>query len=141
MARKLRNERHGQALVEFALILPVLLLLLLGIVEFGLILYDQHVITNASREGARYGIVVRSTRRTVAEIEAVVDAYCEDNLVTFGSAIPQKSIDPDPTAGALFGDDLTVDVRFHYDFLILPGFLNSLFGGIELTAHTTMKYE
>jgi hypothetical protein len=77
----------------------------------------------------------------VAEIEAVVDAYCEDNLVTFGSAVPQKSIDPDPTTGALFGDDLTVDVRFQYDFLILPGFINSLFGGIELSAHTTMKYE
>lgn len=134
--------QRGQALVEFAIALPVLLILLLGITEFGLLLYNQHVITNASREGARYGIVARTPRRTLDEIDAVIDSYCGTHLVTFGTLMPpQTNIVPEITAGALFGQDLTVEVTFHYDFLVFPRFLGDLFGGIDLQAHTTMKYE
>lgn len=46
--------------MEFALVLPVLLLILFGIIEFGLVMFDQAVITNASREGARAGIVLKT---------------------------------------------------------------------------------
>ena len=139
MIRKIWKRQEGQSLVEFAIVAPVLLLLLLGIVEFGLILYNQHVITNASREGARFGIVVEIPRRTEAEIQGVVDAYCADHLVTFGSGgIPSTSV---TYAGQFFGDDLTVEVTFPYDFLVLPNFLSTLAGGINLRAETTMKYE
>ena len=143
MGRRTWERQKGQALIEFALVLPVLLVILLGIVEFGLILYNQHVITNASREGARYGIVVHAPRRTVGEIEVVVDAYCGENLVTFGAGSPITNVEPESgsTSGSLFGEDLTVEVAFHYDFLVLPNFLLDLFGGMDLQAHTTMKYE
>jgi len=143
MILKIRNlwkRNDGQALVEFALSIPVFLVLLFGIVEFGLLLYNQQVITNASREGARYGIVVRTPRRTVSEIEQVVTDYAGNNLVTFGSEVPSTTVTPDP-AGGSFGDDLTVEVEFHYDFLVLPGFIADLFGGTDLRARTTMKYE
>lgn len=46
--------QEGAAAVEFALILPILILLVLGGIDFGHRLYMQHLITNASREGARY---------------------------------------------------------------------------------------
>jgi len=141
--RKKRGER-GQALVEFALALPVLLLLLLGIIEFGLLLYNKQVITNAAREGARYGIVSRNPRRSVSEIETVVNGYCSDHLVTFGEDdTPVITVAPDPSTPPtpVFGNDLSVDVAFHYDFLVLPNFLGDLFGGIDLVAHSTMKYE
>ena len=52
----LKRER-GQALVEMALVIPVLLLLFVGICEFGRILGAYMVINNLSREGARYGVV------------------------------------------------------------------------------------
>lgn len=138
MIRKIWKRHEGQSLVEFALILPVFLILLFGVVEFGLLLYNQHVITNASREGARYGIVVRSPRRTVEEIEAVVDAYCGDHLVTFGGGTPTTTV---TSTGQAFGDDLAVEVTFHYDFMVLPNFLAGFLGGTDLRAHTTMKYE
>jgi hypothetical protein len=142
MGSRARVREDGQGLVEFAIILPVLLLLLLGMIEFGLILYNQHVITNASREGARYGIVVHNPRREPDSIAGVVNEYCANNLVTFGSSPPLEiTIDPAITSGALFGQDLSVDVSFHYDFLVLPNFLGDLFGGFDLRAHTTMKYE
>ncbi|HKK00735.1 MAG TPA: TadE/TadG family type IV pilus assembly protein, partial [Desulfuromonadales bacterium] len=54
---KRRHER-GASAVEFALVLPLLLVILFGIIEFGFILYDKAMITNASREGARAGIVL-----------------------------------------------------------------------------------
>jgi len=139
--RRIWKRDEGQGLVEFALTIPVFLILLFGIVEFGLLLYNQQVITNASREGARYGIVVRSTRRTVTEIEQVVNDYAAQNLVTFGSGTPAITVTPDPTSGSSFGDDLTVEVEFHYDFLVLPAFIADFFGGTDLRARTTMKYE
>ena len=47
--------QEGAAAVEFAIILPVLMLLILGGMDLGHMYYIEHLITNASREGARYG--------------------------------------------------------------------------------------
>ncbi len=140
-----RGTRHGgqkgAAMVEFAIILPLLLVFVFGIIEFGLLLYNQQVITNASREGARYGIVSRTPRRTAPEIQGVVNAYCGTHLVTFGSGTPAATVNPNPTAGAAFGEDLTVTVTYLYDFLVLPNFIGALVGGTNLRAVTMMKYE
>jgi Flp pilus assembly protein TadG len=57
---KNRQALQGAAVIEFALILPLLLLLLIGGIDMSLALYDKAVITNASREGARAGIVAVS---------------------------------------------------------------------------------
>ena len=143
LSRTHKGRRHGQSLVEFVLILPVLLILLFGIIEFGLLLYNKQVITNASREGARYGIVARATRRSPEEIQAVVSAYTANHLVTSGTDTATVAISRDPsgTPQGVFGDDLTVRVDFHYDFFALPAFITSLLGGTELVAQTTMKYE
>jgi Flp pilus assembly protein TadG len=51
--RLLRKERGGVA-VEFAILLPVFMLLLFGVIDFGHAFYLQQVVTSASREGARY---------------------------------------------------------------------------------------
>jgi Flp pilus assembly protein TadG len=51
------HDSRGQALVEFALIVPALVLLLLGIMEFGRAVYASNALANAAREGARYGII------------------------------------------------------------------------------------
>lgn len=136
-----KRGREGQALVEFALVLPILVVLLLGLIEFGFLLYNQQVITNASREGARYGIVSRTPRRTAAEIESVVNSYALNRLITFGSAVPGTSVEPEDTGGQPFGADLTVRVSFEYQFLVLPKFIASLAGIQELRARTLMKYE
>jgi len=131
---KIRQQEGGSAL-ELAIILPVMILIVFGIIEFGLILYNQQIITNASREGARAGIVARSPRLSSGEITNVVNAYCSGNLVTFGSAIsPNVSINN--TGGTSFGDDLEVQVTWRYEFLVLPDYLDR-----DLLARTVMKYE
>lgn len=136
----LKNEKGG-SLIEFVLIAWVLFLVLFGIMEFGLILYNQAVITNASREGARYGIVSRTPRYSGDQIIAYVSQEYSDRPITFGTpdfrVIPQL---PGPTP--IFGQDLIVDVTWRYDFLLLPNFSSGVLSNLlTLRARTVMKYE
>ena len=132
-------DSKGASAIEFALVLPVLVLLIFGIIEFSILLFDKAVITNASREGARAGIVYADPRPTDAQISAVVNTYCSDHLITFGSAtLPVTTF---PIRGASSGDTLSVRVQYQYDFLVLPNFLSSLTGGINLVAETVMRME
>jgi hypothetical protein len=55
-----KHQDSGVAAVELALLIPVIVLLIAGILEFGHAFYIQQAITSASREGARYGIVYRT---------------------------------------------------------------------------------
>jgi Flp pilus assembly protein TadG len=55
--RKWSKSERGQSMVEFALVLPILLLLLCGIIDFGWLYYNQVMLSNAAREGARYAVI------------------------------------------------------------------------------------
>lgn len=57
MIRKNNSYKRGQSLVEFALILPILMLLTVMIFDFGRAVYYSSAVHNAAREGARYGII------------------------------------------------------------------------------------
>lgn len=57
MLKRLFRSEKGQAMVEFALILPLLLTLLCGIIDFGWMYYNQITLNNAAREGARYAVI------------------------------------------------------------------------------------
>lgn len=134
------SDQKGAAAVEFAIILPVFVLLLFGMIEWGLLLFNQQVITNASREGARAGIVVGSPRLTDTEIQAVVTAYLGNHLVTFGpDSAPSIQIDPPGDRNSsVYGDDLRVTVTYNYGFLVLA---NLGFADRDLTAASLMKME
>lgn len=137
------SSSKGSAAVEFALILPVLVVLLFGIIEFGLIFYNKAVITNASREGARYGIVFRvpETEITCDEITGVIQNYVAGKLVTFGDTTDvDTDYDPadcDPDSGS----NLTVTVTYLYDYLLLPNLVATLTGPITLSGETVMVKE
>lgn len=66
-SRRFRADSSGQALVEFALVMPLLLGLLVGIVELGQAWRSQHVLTHAVREGTRLAIVPTSTTQQVTD--------------------------------------------------------------------------
>ena len=131
--------QKGVSAIEFAILLPILLLLLFGAVEFGLLLYNQQVLTNASREGARAGI----TRKTVSEIEEIVKDYCDGRLMTWASGTWNKDDDNPPEisitgAGGAFQADLTVKVQYVHNFLV-AGIIG--LNQKTLTAQTVMKME
>lgn len=55
--KKMRNKPFGQSMTEFAIVAPVLILIILIIVDLGRITYAYSAVHNAAREGARYGII------------------------------------------------------------------------------------
>lgn len=139
--RSLKNERGGAA-VEFAILLPLLLLLIFGGIEYGLVMFNKQVLTNASREAARAGIVVDGP--SDAEIRAIALDYCADYLVTFRNPDPGPTVNVTP--GPLtYPEELTVTVDYEYEFLLMPN-LSQFFGGesasgINLEGRTVMRHE
>ena len=133
------NNQNGAALVEFAIVLPVLLMLIFGMIEFSLLLYDKAMITNASREGARAGIVYSfPTPVTNTEIEQTVYTYLQTHLISLGGA-SEIDIDAGQCTGS--GVPLTVTVTYPYKFLVLPNFVQTLSGTTTLSAQTVMRCE
>jgi Flp pilus assembly protein TadG len=138
---KLNNSEKGASAIEFAVILPLLLLLVFGIIEFGIILYNQAVLTNACREGARYGIVSRTPRFTELEIKTITENYCKDNFITFESPPTPPDVTVTKPATPTFGDDLTVRATYGYRFLLIPSFVPGLPNTLQLKTQALMKYE
>jgi Flp pilus assembly protein TadG len=147
-------SQKGAAMVEFALILIPLLLITFGIIEFGMLMYNQQVITNASREGARAGIVAsipRVPNTGANSIDTVVQNYCSQHLVTFATTNPPPvttfpSGASIPGGGgysstAAFGTNLGVLVTWDYSFLVIPNFIPGFTGLRHMNALTVMKYE
>ena len=142
LTERIKNQK-GAALVEFAIVLPLLLVLVFGMIEFSIMFYDKSVITNASREGARAGIVYSYPNRiTEGEIEATVGNYVSNKLITFGATTPSAEEMTTVTGQcANAGDVVTVAVTFPYEFLVLPNFITTLTGSIDLSAVTIMRCE
>ena len=151
------KKQNGASAVEFAVILPFLVMLVFGIIEFGLMLYNKQVLTNASREGARAAIVgncaagTEMPRKTDAEIGQIVIDYCIDpddttkkRLISFTPWTPDDiltTINPSPSDCTVgFGDDVTVTVDWNYTFL-LPYLLGYFNPTKQLRANTVMKME
>lgn len=130
------KREEGAAMIEFALVLPLLLMILFGIIEFGLVLFRQEVITNASREGARFGILIGDPRPSTAQIEDVINTYLTNAGLDAGNA----TVNVTGAQGAS-GSDLTVSVVYPYDFLVLPNFAVGLSDTLNLSASTVMKLE
>jgi Flp pilus assembly protein TadG len=72
---------RGQAVVETALLLPILLLLLIGIAEFGFILYAHVQVSNAAREAARAASLYRSTRFSTIDPSQADTTKCDGSIV------------------------------------------------------------
>lgn len=112
------RSRDGQAVVEFALVIPVLLLLILGLVEFARVWNIQQVLTDAARESLRSSVVANS--------EFTYDAM----LGVINGALARASLDPNRAdvivdgwkAGT--GTPARIQIDYEYEF----GFFAPLVG-------------
>jgi Flp pilus assembly protein TadG len=138
MGVEVKNQR-GAAAVEFAIVLPILVLLVFGIMEISFALYDKAMITNASREGARAGIVFRVPPVTDEEIVDIVNRYLGNHLITFGT--PINATTAITRTDSTPGDELQVTVVYTYSSLVLPSFIASFGGSLNMMASTTMRME
>ncbi|OAA93725.1 TadE/TadG family type IV pilus assembly protein [Clostridium coskatii] len=128
--KNLNNEK-GQALVEFAIILPILLLIVMGIVQFGMVVNSYITIENASREGARAGII-GSTDQEIQYLIVTTSPNLDPKNLTV-TITPSES-------SRRSGDSLIVKVTYKYN-LTVP-IISSLFNNvIVLNGQTTMRVE
>jgi len=149
-------SQKGTSAVEFALILPVLIILIFGIIEFSILMYNQQVITNASREGARTGIVQETgapspprlqpyggdcAANPPQSVQCVVNKYARTHLFTFGAANDPVTVVTGYAANAAYGTYLTVTVTYNYGFLVLSRFVPLGGPTKTLRATTVMRYE
>lgn len=139
LARLASNER-GVAALEFVLVFPFLMTVLFGIVDTSLLLCDKAVITNASREAARAGVVVRVPQMAASDVANVALAYTQNNLVTGGTSTT-PTVNVNQSAGTSPGSPLTVTVTYTYEGLVLGSALSSLTGPVTVSATTVMDYE
>lgn len=133
-------DESGAELIEFALSLPILLLLCFGIMDFGLLFRRYEVITNAAREGARVGIL---PGYAPADVTARVNQYLAAAGLT---ATPTLTITPSTinVGGACVGmTSVTVGYPQTYSFVGgIAGYFGATgFGAGTLTATSEMRNE
>ena len=120
MTRRLRSGRrseNGQALVEFALLLPVVLLLIVGMLEFSRAWNLHQVMTDAAREGARVMVLNDDTSDWDRARHAMWD-----QLAQFGYDPQYASMDYNPKADYKKTDEpITVTLSLPYKFFVIAG--------------------
>lgn len=137
MNRRTRADKtpdRGAAAVEFALLLPLLLLIVFGLIDFGRALNAQITLTQAVREGAR--LAALGQPNVVSRTQAA--AVGLSNVTVSVTSCP---------AGATQGTDAVVRASYSFSFVTPVGAIAGLFGGsglgspITLTAQGVMACE
>ena len=133
------RRRRGMAMVEFVMVLPALLVILFGILEFGVLFYQWLTLSNAAREGARAAVVYRKTCDA-----ALVKSLVEQTVIGYaGSAHVDLAASDIDVTGQCAGRGTPVRVEVSHDFnlQVLPGFLASLSPTIPLVGTFQMRNE
>jgi Flp pilus assembly protein TadG len=135
LLRRLRRRERGQALVEFALVAPLLLFLLLGIVDMARAWNTYQVLTDAGREGTRRSVVDNGS--TVQEVQDVIKQAAARAGLTVNDA------DITVAEGAGRGDPTTVTIQYGHE-LKWVGWALGLVGAdrtINFNVVSTMRRE
>jgi len=122
-------SESGQTIVEFALILPVLLLIVLGMIDFGFIMHSYIVVTQAAREGARAATFGDTDAQISAAVEATAASLNTDQL----------SLTIAPSGARVTGEPATVAVTYHHN-TITP-VIHQIWPTIPVKATVTMRVE
>lgn len=149
-----RKKQRGAQAVEFALVLPFLILIIFAVLDFGILVYNKAIITNASREAVRRGIILSAAAWNPATIAQVACNYAGPSLITVnagtraadctGAADPVINVTP--VAAPAFNDPVTVTVTYQVQGFSLGtwwglGTGTSVGSPLTLTASTQMNHE
>ena len=127
------------AMVEMVIILPVLLMILFAIVEFGVVFGQWQMVTNAAREGARNAVLFRTdcdAGAVESEVRTVVRNYASD----IGITLTDSNISVSGVCGPK-NTSSTVNVVFPHTFQVLPGIAPSVSPTINLLGTSVMRNE
>jgi hypothetical protein len=136
-ANSANRKEKGQSMVEFALVLPLFLIVMFIIADFGVGFSRWLVITNAAREGARLGTVGTELSEVQDRTAATSNGLLQLSDVTVnyqdfdGNGYPADS-----------GDAVVVATEYDYDMITpLGAFLDLAFGSITLSSCSDMRLE
>lgn len=131
MIRRLRKSEHGQALVEMALVLPLFLLLLFGVVEMGRIGYAYITVSNAARAGGRAA--------TIGATDSEITSSVQNAATSLDQASLTIIITPTQVL-RVSGQGVKVQVTYPVQ-LVIPLISNVIPNPVVVTADITMRLE
>ena len=133
-----RSER-GAELIEFAIVTPILLFIIAGIIDFGMMFRTYEAVTNAAREGARVGVL---PGYAPVDVQNRVDGYLTASGLAGAHTTAVVNIPVATTAGTFTARAVTLN--YTYQFVVL-GAVAPIFGGsfgsINLNAVSVMRTE
>ncbi len=148
--RRARKATRGQSLVEFAMVLPLLMIMVFGIIDFGMGLRSYISLTNATREGARFGAVGNpagtyptdctgtSNTSIIGRVCVAMDDLRLTNLQNVTVSYP---------GGQTPGNSVVVSAHYHYNYITPLGSIVNFFSAgslpsyLNLDAETDMRLE
>ena len=137
----IRRRRSGNALLDLAFVLPILLMLTFGAVEYGYALYIKHALQGAAREGARAAIVAGATATSV---QTAIDTSMQVAGFPQTKYTRPATITPSTWTTAAAGTTITVEVKTTWGTAgvhVLPTYLGGINVAKELKGATTMRKE
>jgi len=129
---KLKKSPRGQSLVEMALVIPILIIVLFGILEFGRIFHSYLVITHAAREGARFGVISKDVDQIKQKVR--------DTSGGINLQLGDIDVNPSANDNLTTGVPLTVTVDYEVE-LFTPVLADILPNPVPLSASSTMRVE
>jgi Flp pilus assembly protein TadG len=119
------TSERGQTMTEFAIVLPILVVLLFGIIQFGIAFNNYVTITDAARAGARKAAVSRQSSNPAGDCMSMVRSSASD--------LDQSKLQVTCSSSWAIGSDVTVDVQYPYSISLIGWVVKS--GNL----HTVMK--
>lgn len=105
-----RGQRRGAALVEFAVVVPVVFIFMFGLIELSRYLMVQQALTSAAQRGCRKAML--ATTVSDQDVESAVRDYLDGTLGPLAdSDLVHISISPQPLTGATSGSDVSVRIE------------------------------
>jgi Flp pilus assembly protein TadG len=144
-----RRER-AQSLVEFALVLPILCILIFGIIDFGMGLRSYISLTNATREGARFGAVGNPAGSYPADCNGTTNTSIIGRVCVSIEGLNLddiQSVSVSYPGGQSPGEEVIVSAEYTYNFITPIGDLITFFTGgafpetLTLSTSTNMRLE
>jgi Flp pilus assembly protein TadG len=143
LLKRLRGSTRGQGLVEFALVIPLVLLLFFGVFEFGRFFYSRLTLQHAVAEAARFAVTGNVLADTITgdpmtRAKSIISVI-HRNASTLNIDVGRVTIYPSDAGGP--GDVVRVSADFTFQ-LMIPGY-TSLFpnGQLEFSVSTAMRNE
>lgn len=140
-----RHRTRGQTMVELALVLPIFILLIVGVFDFGRAIYAYNTVLNASREGARQAIVDQTLEHIqdrAAEHGVALDIEADDVEVDYRSfGTPNAAGSCNSSVGSLSVVGCTVVVRVEYSYDAVTPLIGRIVGPITVAGETRFPIE